>query len=160
MTHPQLRLKLEAAGFGFFIPMFFITSGLRFDLNALFSSASTIARVPLFLLALVAVRGVPALFYGRLLARRQQVAAGLLQATSLPFIVTAAMIGQELGVVSRPTAAGLIAAGMLSVIAFPLAGLALLRRSGERVAHAMLTPATPVLCVEGRALCLSAMDAQ
>ena len=97
MTHPQLRLKLEAAGFGFFIPMFFITSGLRFDLNALFSSASTIARVPLFLLALVAVRGVPALFYGRLLARRQQVAAGLLQATSLPFIVTAAMIGQELG---------------------------------------------------------------
>jgi Kef-type K+ transport system membrane component KefB len=160
MTHPQLRLKLEAAGFGFFIPMFFITSGLRFDLNALFSSASTIARVPLFLLALVAVRGVPALFYGRLLAQRQQVAAGLLQATSLPFIVTAAMIGQELGVVSRPTAAGLIAAGMLSVIAFPLAGLALLRGSGERVPHAMPTPATPVLGVEGRALCLSAMDAQ
>jgi Kef-type K+ transport system membrane component KefB len=159
MTHPQLRLKLEAAGFGFFIPMFFITSGLRFDLNALFSSASTIARVPLFLLALVAVRGVPALFYGRLLARRQQVAAGLLQATSLPVIV-AAMIGQELGVVSRPTAAGLIAAGMLSVIAFPLAGLALLRGSGERVAHLMPTPATPVLGVEGRALCLSAMDAR
>jgi Kef-type K+ transport system membrane component KefB len=50
MTHPLLRLKLEAAGFGLFIPVFFITSGLRFDLNALFSSASTVARVPLFLL--------------------------------------------------------------------------------------------------------------
>ncbi|MDQ6816633.1 MAG: hypothetical protein M3018_04390, partial [Actinomycetota bacterium] len=98
----------------------------------------------------------PALSYRRLLARRQQVAAGLLQATSLLFIVTAAMIGHEQVVVSRPTAAG-----MLSVIAFPLAGLALLRGSGERVAHAMPTPATPVLGVEGgRALCLAAMDSQ
>src|ERR1700755_3581672 len=61
MTHPLLRLKLEAAGFGLFIPVFFITSGLRFDLNALFSSASTVARVPLFLLALLAVRGIPGL---------------------------------------------------------------------------------------------------
>jgi Kef-type K+ transport system membrane component KefB len=159
MTHPQLRLKLEAAGFGFFIPVFFITSGLRFDLNALFSSASTVARVPLFLLALVAVRAVPALLYGRLIPRAQQVAAGLLQATSLPFIVTAAMIGQQLGVVTRPTAAGLIAAGMLSVILFPLAGLAILRRgeAGERGAAAMPTPATPVLGVEDRALCLGAL---
>jgi Kef-type K+ transport system membrane component KefB len=63
MTHPELRLKLEAAGFGLFIPVFFITSGLRFDLNALFSSASTVARVPLFLLALLVARGVPALLY-------------------------------------------------------------------------------------------------
>jgi Kef-type K+ transport system membrane component KefB len=70
MTHPQLGLKLEAAGFGIFIPVFFITSGLRFDLNALFSSASTIARVPLFLVALLAVRGLPALLYSSQLGRR------------------------------------------------------------------------------------------
>jgi Kef-type K+ transport system membrane component KefB len=159
MTHPQLRLKLEAAGFGFFIPVFFIASGLRFDLNALFSSASTVARVPLFLLALVAVRAVPALLYGRLLPRGQQVAAGLLQATSLPFIVTAAMIGLQLRVVSSPTAAGLIAAGMLSVILFPLAGLAILRRgeADDRRTTAMPTPATPVLGVEDRALCRDAL---
>jgi hypothetical protein len=156
----QSSRNRQGAGFGFFIPVFFIISGLRFDTSALFSSASTIARVPLFLLALVAVRGVPALLYGRLLPRRQQIAAGLLQATSLPFIVTAAMIGQQLGVFSRPTAAGLIAAGMLSVIAFPLAGLALLRGAGERVAHGMPTPATPVLGTEDRALCLSAMGVE
>ena len=47
MTHPQFRLKLEAVGFGVFIPIFFVTSGVRFDLNALFSSASTVVRVPL-----------------------------------------------------------------------------------------------------------------
>ncbi len=69
MTHPLLRLKLEAAGFGLFIPVFFITSGLRFDLNALFSSASTVGRVPLFLLALLAVRGIPALLYSSQIGR-------------------------------------------------------------------------------------------
>jgi Kef-type K+ transport system membrane component KefB len=128
MTHPQFRLKLEATGFGVFIPVFFVTSGLRFDLNALFSSASKVARVPLFLLALLLVRGLPALLYSRHLERTQVLVAGLLQATSLPFIVTASMIGQEIGVVTKPTAAGLIAAGLLSVVAFPAASLALLRR--------------------------------
>jgi len=54
-THPQFRTKLEAAGFGVFVPVFFVTSGVNFDLSALFSSASTTARVPLFLLALLAV---------------------------------------------------------------------------------------------------------
>ena len=65
-THPQFRLKLEAIGFGVFIPIFFVTSGLTFDLSALFASTSTIARVPLFLLAILLARGLPALVYLRL----------------------------------------------------------------------------------------------
>src|SRR2546423_7331394 len=119
MTHPQFRLKLEAVGFGVFIPIFFVTSGLRFDLNALFASASTVARVPLFLLALLLVRGVPALLYSGLIGRRRALIAGLLQATSLPFIVAATQIGVSLGVVTKASPAGLIAAGLLSVIVFP-----------------------------------------
>jgi Kef-type K+ transport system membrane component KefB len=55
-THPQFRLKLEAAAFGVFIPVFFVTSGLRFNLNALFASPSTVARVPLFLLTIYLAR--------------------------------------------------------------------------------------------------------
>ena len=156
MTHPLLRLKLEAAGFGLFIPVFFITSGLRFDLNALFSSASTVARVPLFLLALLAVRGIPALLYSSQIGRRQAAIAGLLQSTSLPFIVTATMIGQQIGVVSKPTAAGLIAAGLLSVIIFPVTGLSLLRRgapAGTQPASSMPSPAAAILSAEDRALC-------
>lgn len=132
MTHPQFRLKLEAAGFGLFIPIFFVSSGLRFDLDALFSSASTVARVPLFLFALVLVRGVPALLYAPQIGRLNAAVAGLLQATSLPFIVTASMIGQEIGVITKPTAAGLIAAGLLSVMLFPATGLAVLRRGAGR----------------------------
>jgi len=155
MTHPELRLKLEAAGFGIFIPVFFVTSGLRFDLDALFSSASTIARVPLFVLALVLVRGLPALLYGALIGRRRAVIAGLLQATSLPFIVAATQIGVSLGVVTKASAAGLIAAGLLSVIIFPATGLSLLRRGQPRQPDKdeAPTPAMPVVTVEDRALC-------
>src|ERR1700758_1531255 len=128
MTHPQFRLKLEAVGFGVFIPVFFVTSGLRFDLNALFASGSTVARVPLFLLAIFVARGVPAFAYVRLLGRSRSAIAGILQSTSLPFIVAATQIGLGLGVVSRASAAGLIAAGILSVVISPALGLVLLRR--------------------------------
>jgi Kef-type K+ transport system membrane component KefB len=127
MTHPQFRTKLEAAGFGFFIPVFFVTSGIQFNLDALFGSGSTIARVPLFLGALLVVRGLPALVYRRTIGQRETVVAGLLQATSLPFIVAASMIGMELGVIDEATGAALIAAGLLSVLIFPLLALTLLR---------------------------------
>src|SRR5207237_8428289 len=63
MTHPQFRQKLEAIGFGVFIPVFFVASGIQFDLAALFSRPSTILRVPIFLAALLFVRGGPALLY-------------------------------------------------------------------------------------------------
>src|SRR4051812_46853746 len=127
MTHPQFRLKLEAIGFGFFIPAFFVTTGVRYDLGALFASTSTVVMVPIFLAALVAVRGLPALLYRRLVGTRQAAIAGLLQATSLPFIVAATAIGLDLGVIDAATSAALIAAGLLSVVIFPAAGLALLR---------------------------------
>ena len=127
MTHPQFRTKLEAAGFGMFIPVFFVSSGLQFDLDALLSGASTLARVPLFLAALLLVRGLPALLYAGTLGRRPTLAAALLQATSLPFIVAASMIGIELGLIDAATGAGLVAAGLLSVLLFPLAALTVLR---------------------------------
>ena len=132
MTHPQFRVKLDAVGFGVFIPIFFVTSGVRFDLSALFASASTVARVPLFLLAIYLARGLPALVYVRLVGRSQALIAGVLQATSLTFIVAATQIGLAQGVVSRASAAGLIAAGLLSVAISPTLGLVLLRRRQRR----------------------------
>src|SRR5215471_18677523 len=129
MTHPQLRQKLEAIGFGVFIPVFFVTSGLQFDLAALFSSPSTILRVPIFLVVLLLVRGVPAFLYRPLIGSRRSVVAGLLQATSLTFIVAASQIGLDLGFITKATSAALIAAGLLSVLLFPLIALTLLGRS-------------------------------
>jgi Kef-type K+ transport system membrane component KefB len=127
MMHPEFQLKLEAIGYGVFIPVFFVTSGLRFDLDALFSSADTVARVPIFLLALLIVRGAPALLYRGVLGGRKTVVAGLLQSTSLPFIVAATMIGLDIGVIDEANAAAFIAAGLLSVLIFPITALTLLR---------------------------------
>ena len=130
MTHPLFRRKLEAIGFGVFIPVFFVTTGLNFDLDALFGSTKALVMVPIFLAALLAVRGIPALLYRQLVGGRRATIAGILQATSLPFIVAAAAIGIELGLLSQAESAALIAAGLLSVMIFPAAGLVLLRRAG------------------------------
>jgi Kef-type K+ transport system membrane component KefB len=126
MTHPRFRAKLEAAGFGVFVPFFFVTSGVRFNLDALFASGSSIARLPVFLVALLAARGLPALLYRRVLDGRRTAAAALLQATSLSFLVVASQIGMELGLISQATGAAVVAAGLLSVLLFPLAALTLL----------------------------------
>jgi Kef-type K+ transport system membrane component KefB len=132
-THPQTLVKLEGLGFGFLIPVFFVATGLSFDLASL-SDPFTLARVPLFLAVLLVVRGVPAVLYRRLVGGRRAIAAGLLQATSLTFIVAAAQIGLSLGRISSGTAAALIAAGLLSVVVFPPAALGLLRERGEEEA--------------------------
>ena len=128
MTHPQFRRKLEAIGFGVFIPVFFVTSGVKYDLNALTSSASTIAKVPIFLVALLLARGLPALLYRPLIPRRHVLIAGIMQGTSLPFIVAGTAIGQELGLINAGASAALIAAGLLSVLILPALSLALLKR--------------------------------
>ena len=131
MTHPEFRRKLEAVGFGFFIPAFFVTSGVRFDLDALTASASNLLMVPVFLAALLLARGVPAIVYRGALDARHTAIAGLMQATSLPFIVAATAIGRELDLIDAAASAAMIGAGLLSVLLFPLGGLLLLRR--ERV---------------------------
>jgi Kef-type K+ transport system membrane component KefB len=128
MTHADFRRKLEAAGFGIFIPVFFVTTGVRYDLSALTQSTSTILHVPVFLAALLAVRGLPALLYRSVIPRERLPVAVLMQATSLPFIVAATSVGLALGVVSPANAAALVAAGLLSVVLFPAISLVLLRR--------------------------------
>ena len=131
-THPHFRLKLEGIGYGFLIPVFFVSSGVEFNLSALLSSASTMIRVPIFLLALLFVRGIPALLYRHVLSKRRTVAAGLLQATSLSFVVAAVQIGTLLGEISAATGASLIGAGLLSVMLFPLLALMLLGGSAAK----------------------------
>ncbi|MEV6652032.1 cation:proton antiporter [Streptomyces sp. NPDC051219] len=129
-THPQFHVKLEGLGYGFLVPVFFVTSGIQFDLGALFADAGTALRIPMFLAALLLVRGVPALAYRSAgLSRAEVMASGLLQATSLPVIVAATTIGLKLDAIRPANAAALVAAGLLSVVVFPLTALPLLKRS-------------------------------
>ena len=130
-SHPRFRIKLEALGYGFLIPVFFVTSGLRLDLGGLVDDLAALARVPLFLLALLAARGVPALLSARRLGGRSTAAMALLQATSLPFIVTATQIGVAIGLMTPVTAAALVCAGLLSVLVFPALALVLLKPSAS-----------------------------
>ena len=127
MSHPNFRLKLEAIGFGFLVPVFFITSGLTFDLDALLAGGDALVQLPVFVVALLLIRGIPAVLYKGEIGPRAAAAASLLQATSLPFIVAATQIGMELGVLTQSTGAALVAAGLLSVLIFPLAALSVLR---------------------------------
>ena len=124
-----LKEKLEGIGFGIFIPTFFVVSGVTLDLSALFSSFDTMVLVPLTVIALLLIRGVPVALYRRFLSRREMVAAGLLQATSLSFIVPATQIGVELDKINTATAAGLVAGGVVTVLTFPALAL---RFMGER----------------------------
>jgi Kef-type K+ transport system membrane component KefB len=131
--------KLEGIGFGFLIPVFFISTGVAFQLRGLLDHPAALALVPFLLLALLVVRGVPALLYARAVGRRRAVAGGLLQATTLTFVIVAAEIGVEDGKLTPAAAAALVAAGLLSAALFPAAAARLLspgRRGELRVAHA------------------------
>jgi Kef-type K+ transport system membrane component KefB len=126
-SHPRFRAKLDAIGYGFLIPIFFVSSGVRLDLRGLLENPSALTLVPLFLAALLVVRGIPALLWAHSLGGRETAASALLQATSLPFIVTATQIGTATDLMSPVTAAALVCAGLLSVAVFPAVALAVLR---------------------------------
>ncbi len=127
-THPLFHIKLEAIGYGFLVPLFFVTSGANLDIKALFEDPETVLKVVIFTVSMLVVRGLPVLLgRGRLDPIRLTV-AGLLESGSLPILVTAATIGTATGQMSSSTAAALVIAGLLATIIYPTIALALLKR--------------------------------
>jgi Kef-type K+ transport system membrane component KefB len=125
----SLEAKLDAVGYGFFIPVFFVASGMSLDLHSIIKSPE---RLIVFFVLLLVVRGLPALlFYRRELPMRGRVQLMLLTATALPLLVALAHIGLESGTMLPENAAALVGAGVLSVIVFPAVAVGL-RRSDER----------------------------
>lgn len=123
--------KVEAIAFGFLVPLFFIYTGVTFDLASLLDDPRLLAMVPLALLVLLAVRGLPsALAAPQGSDRKTTAAVVLLGATGLPIIVAVTAIGVDEGLISSGLASVLVGAGMLSVLLFPLIGMAL---HGDRV---------------------------
>jgi len=130
-----LEGKLDAVGYGFFIPVFFVTSGMSLDLKSIIESP---VRLVVFFVLFLVVRGLPALlFYRHDLPMRGRVQMMLLTATALPLLVALAEIGLELGTMLPENAAALVGAGVLSVIVFPAVAVSL-ARSGAR--PPVLTP--------------------
>ncbi|MFF3070278.1 cation:proton antiporter [Kitasatospora sp. NPDC057936] len=117
-----IEAKLESIGFGFLVPVFFVVSGMNFDLDALLDDPGTLLLVPVFLVLLLAVRGAPAALLAPAgLGQRDRGALGLYAATALPLVVVITTIEVEAGHMPSSTAAALVGAGMLSVLVFPLA---------------------------------------
>ena len=135
-SQQEFQGKLEAIGFGFLIPVFFVSTGAGLDIASLFRSTRALILVPVFLVALLVVRGVPALLYVREVGRTRAVAAGFMQATSLTFIVVATTIGIQTGHQRPSTAAALVVAGLLSVVIYPPIALQLLKGADRQVPHA------------------------
>lgn len=117
-----VRLRLEGIGFGFLIPIYFVVTGMTFDLDSLLTVRG-LALAGLFLALLLVVRGASALLWLRELGRREGLALALLGATGLPLIVAIVGIGIEKGAISASVGASLIGAGMISVLVFPLLGI-------------------------------------
>jgi Kef-type K+ transport system membrane component KefB len=119
------QAKLDAIGFGFLIPVFFVGTGVQFNVDALFSHTSALELVPLLVVAILVVRGAPALLYRSRVGLRGAVAVGFLQSATLTFPVVVAEIGLSLNLLGQATAAALIGAALISVIIFPAVALAL-----------------------------------
>ncbi len=121
-----LEAKLDAVGYGLFIPVFFVSSGMTLDLNAI---AEAPERLLVFFLLLVVVRGLPALaLYRQDLPLVQRFQMTLLTATALPLLVALSQIGLSTGHMLPENAAALVGAGVLSVMVYPGLALALNRR--------------------------------
>jgi Kef-type K+ transport system membrane component KefB len=127
-----LEHKFDAVGYGIFIPIFFISSGMTLDLKAIGQDP---LRMLIFFGLLLIVRGLPSLLvYRHELAPRRRVEMTFITATTLPLLIALAEIGQRDGVMLPATAAAMIGAGVLSVLVFPLIAVGLHR-------SAPLTPA-------------------
>ena len=121
--------KLEAVTFGYLIPIFFVVTGVRFNLESL-GSPTALLKIPLFLGLFLVVRGLPILLYRREIPDgRERWGLALLSATGLPLVVAITTIGVAAGQMRSSTEAGLIAAAMLSVVIYPMIGMRLAPRA-------------------------------
>ena len=122
--------KIEAIAFGFLVPIFFVYTGVTFDLDALLANPVLLALVPVTAVVLLVVRGLPSMLAApEHSVPRDRVAVGLLGATGLPIIVAVTAIGVDEQVITSGVASVLVGAGMLSVLVFPLVAMALRRRT-------------------------------
>jgi Kef-type K+ transport system membrane component KefB len=135
---PLFDSKLTAVAFGVFIPFFFVVSGMRLDIDALFSSVSGVAKLAIFFVLFLVVRGTPAmlLYRGVLPLREDRMALALFTATQLPLVVAITTVAVDGGHMRSSTAAALVGAGALSTLAGPIHGLRMRRIAAERRAGA------------------------
>jgi Kef-type K+ transport system membrane component KefB len=143
-TQERYQGKLRAIGYGFLVPVFFIVTGVQFDIRALLASRSALLLIPAILACILIARALPALLYRRVIGSRPAMAVGLLQATTLTFPVVVAEVGASLGLLTSATSAALVGAALASVLIFPALALTLRPWTGPPASPAPAAPASDV----------------
>ena len=152
----ELEEKLDGLAYGFFVPIFFVTSGMAIELDL---SASALVDLGAFLVLLVAVRGVPVWLASwaerrhdgsRAYSLRQSVQIAVYSTTALPIIVAVTQAAVSAGAMTQSFASTLVLAGAASVLIMPAAGLALGSRRDHAPAVEALAVAQGPVDAEGR----------
>ncbi|GGW62147.1 cation:proton antiporter [Streptomyces galilaeus] len=135
----QVLGKVEAMGFGFLVPLFYVVTGIEFDLHALHDLGALLL-VPVFLLLFLLVRGAPVYALApRDLGRADRTALALFASTCLPLVVAITTIGVDQDLLASDEAASLVGAAMISVLVLPLLATRLRSTAGdasrEQAAH-------------------------
>jgi Kef-type K+ transport system membrane component KefB len=123
-----LQVRIEAIGFGFFIPLFFVVSGANLDIDSIIANPAPLIR---FFVYMFIARGLTQYFLYRkaIPEKRERARFSLLVATALPIIVAVTSIEVDAGVMIPSNAAALVGAGALTVLLFPLIGNWLVARA-------------------------------
>ena len=130
---PSFDARLTAVAFGVFIPFFFVFSGMQLDVAALFSSWGSVAKMLMFFVLFLVVRGAPALWlYRGVLDRRQRISLAFFLSTQLPLVLAITTLAVEGGHMRSSTAASLVGAAVLSTLCFPILGLRFSDDTGTR----------------------------
>jgi Kef-type K+ transport system membrane component KefB len=129
----HVRMRLEGVGFGFLIPIYFVVTGMNFDLDSLLTPTG-LALSALFFSLFIVVRGTPAVLWLRELGARKTVSLAVFSATGLPLIVAIVGIGTDRGAIDHDVGTSLIGAGMISVLVLPLLATAIASRESSRQA--------------------------
>ncbi|MFE4683678.1 cation:proton antiporter [Streptomyces sp. NPDC056721] len=139
----EILTRVEAMGFGFLVPLFFIVTGIEFDLASLLDGGRALLLLPVFLVLFVVVRGLPTYVLApRDLSPLSRRALTIYSSTCLPLVVAITAIGVDDGVVKKSEAAALVGAAMISVLVFPLLALRLRARERDITPHLPQSPAT------------------
>jgi Kef-type K+ transport system membrane component KefB/Trk K+ transport system NAD-binding subunit len=116
----MLRHKLDAIGFGFFVPLFFIVVGIQFDLNAFLQEPGSWVLLPILLVAAFGLKVLSASVFRFSFSWRETFASGMLLSARLSLIIAASAIGLRLGAISESTNAAIILIAALTATIAPL----------------------------------------
>lgn len=112
--------KLDSFGYGFFIPIYFIVTGVKLDLSSIFSDAKTLLLIPLFFISFFLTRILVIPILNRHFKRANAWAGTFLSATTLTLILPILEVAEQVGAVNDNEKGALILASVLTCVFFPL----------------------------------------